>query len=51
MWSAYGRGYLFVPLVLPVLGLLFLRRTARAPSEPWMPIAEAVVPSLRSAST
>jgi cytochrome bd-type quinol oxidase subunit 2 len=32
VWSAYGRGYLFVPLVLPVLGLLFLRRTARAPS-------------------
>ena len=32
VWSAYGRGYLFVPLVLPVLGLLFLRRSARAPS-------------------
>ncbi|SNS59945.1 hypothetical protein SAMN06893096_105239 [Geodermatophilus pulveris] len=31
VWSAYGRGYLFVPLVLPVLGLLFLRRTARRP--------------------
>ncbi|WNV75601.1 hypothetical protein [Geodermatophilus sp. DSM 44513] len=29
VWSAYGRGYLFVPLVLPVLGLLYLRRTAR----------------------
>jgi cytochrome bd-type quinol oxidase subunit 2 len=29
VWSAYGRGYLFVPLVLPVLGLLFLRRQAR----------------------
>lgn len=26
VWSAYGRGYLFVPLVLPVLGLLWLRR-------------------------
>jgi hypothetical protein len=26
VWSVYGRGYLFVPLVLPVLGLLFLRR-------------------------
>ncbi len=32
VWSAYGRGYLFIPLVLPVLGLLFLRRTARTPS-------------------
>jgi cytochrome bd-type quinol oxidase subunit 2 len=28
VWSAYGRGYLFVPLVLPVIGLLWLRRTA-----------------------
>ena len=26
VWSAYGQGYLFVPLVLPVLGLLWLRR-------------------------
>lgn len=26
VWSAYGMGYLFIPLVLPVLGLLFLRR-------------------------
>ena len=32
VWSTYGRGYLFIPLVLPVLGLLFLRRTAHAPS-------------------
>ncbi|MDP9429797.1 MAG: hypothetical protein M3Q47_13390 [Actinomycetota bacterium] len=27
VWSAYGRGYLFIPLVLPVLGLLYLRRS------------------------
>ena len=26
VWSVYGRGYFFVPLVLPVLGLLLLRR-------------------------
>ncbi|TDQ49984.1 hypothetical protein [Actinorugispora endophytica] len=26
VWSAFGRGYGFVPLVLPVLGLLWLRR-------------------------
>lgn len=32
VWSVYGRGYLFVPLVLPVLGLLWLRRSA--PREP-----------------
>ncbi len=27
VWSVYGRGYAFVPLVLPVLGLLWLRAT------------------------
>jgi len=29
VWSVYGQGYGFVPLVLPVLGLLVLRRTAQ----------------------
>ena len=29
VWSVYGRGYGFLPLVLPVLGLLWLRRRAR----------------------
>ncbi|MDL4820817.1 hypothetical protein [Actinomadura opuntiae] len=29
VWSGYGEGYGFVPLVLPVIGLLWLRRTAR----------------------
>jgi hypothetical protein len=28
VWSSYGSGYGFVPLVLPVLGLVWLRRTA-----------------------
>ena len=32
VWSAYGRGYFFVPLVLPVLGLLLLRPGRRASS-------------------
>lgn len=27
VWSTYGIGYGFVPLVLPVVGLLWLRRT------------------------
>lgn len=27
VWSSYGAGYGFIPLVLPVLGLLRLRRT------------------------
>lgn len=29
VWSDYGIGYGFLPLVLPVLGLLWLRRTGR----------------------
>jgi hypothetical protein len=31
VWSGYGSGYVYIPLVLPVLGLfwLFRRRTAR----------------------
>ena len=28
VWSSYGGGYGFVPLVLPVLGLLWLRKVA-----------------------
>lgn len=31
VWSVYGRGYLFIPLVLPVLGLMWLRRPAVRP--------------------
>ena len=30
VWSLYGRGYGFVPLVLPLLGLWWLYRTGRA---------------------
>ncbi len=30
VWSHFGSGYLFIPLVLPVLGLIWLRRTDRA---------------------
>ena len=26
VWSFYGRGYAFVPLVLPILGLIWLRK-------------------------
>lgn len=34
VWSLFGAGYLFVPLVLPVLGLvwLYLRRPGRVPA-------------------
>ena len=28
VWSGYGSGYGFVPLVLPVIGLWWLRRTS-----------------------
>lgn len=27
VWSYYGRGYIFIPLVLPILGMLWLYRT------------------------
>jgi hypothetical protein len=30
VWSHFGSGYGYVPLVLPVLGLLWLRRTRTA---------------------
>ncbi len=30
VWSGYGEGYLFIPLVLPVVGLYWLRKTAPA---------------------
>lgn len=30
VWSAFGQGYGYVPLVLPVLGLAWLRRTRPA---------------------
>jgi cytochrome bd-type quinol oxidase subunit 2 len=29
VWSGYGSGYVFVPLVLPIIGLWWLRRTSR----------------------
>ncbi|SDX94959.1 hypothetical protein SAMN05444365_101176 [Micromonospora pattaloongensis] len=29
VWSGFGRGYGYVPLVLPLIGLYWLRRTAR----------------------
>ncbi len=30
VWSGFGQGYGYVPAVLPVLGILWLRRTGRA---------------------
>jgi hypothetical protein len=32
VWSFYGRGYLFIPLVLPILGMWWLTRHAPAGS-------------------
>jgi hypothetical protein len=29
VWSHYGEGYLFIPLVLPLVGLYWLRRGRR----------------------
>ena len=33
VWSGFGSGYGFVPLVLPMVGLWWLRRTEPPPSE------------------
>lgn len=30
VWSTYGSGYLFIPLVLPFIGLWWLRKVARS---------------------
>lgn len=30
VWSTFGSGYLFIPLLLPLVGLWWLRRTATA---------------------
>ena len=34
VWSVYGRGYGFIPLVLPLVGLWWLHRTGRAGATP-----------------
>ncbi|SNT55209.1 hypothetical protein [Actinacidiphila glaucinigra] len=34
VWSDYGMGYLFLPVVVPVTGLLWLRRPARPQQAP-----------------
>ena len=34
VWSGYGRGYGFIPLALPVLGLLWLRHQAEVAGQP-----------------
>ncbi len=33
VWSHFGSGYLWIPLVLPVLGLIWLRRSGRKEGE------------------
>jgi hypothetical protein len=30
VWSGFGSGYLFIPLILPIVGLWWLRRTRTA---------------------
>ena len=45
VWSGYGSGYGFVPLVLPVFGLLWLRRWAGRPRT-----QRAIAPSVGEAA-
>lgn len=39
VWSFFGSGYLFIPLVLPLLGMIWLRREAH-PAAPQIEIAD-----------
>lgn len=39
VWSDYGLGYLLIPLVLPVLGLTYLRRSDPRRSDPRRAVA------------
>lgn len=41
VWSAFGQGYGFVPLVLPILGLAWLRRTRAEVPPPDQPPDQA----------
>jgi hypothetical protein len=34
VWSVYGNGYGFIPVILPILGLLWIRRSARTAVAP-----------------
>jgi hypothetical protein len=45
VWSGYGSGYGFVPLVLPVFGLLWLRRWSRRAASKRTIVPAAPVPS------
>ncbi|MEC3976952.1 hypothetical protein [Amycolatopsis sp. H20-H5] len=45
VWSVYGEGYLFIPLVLPLVGLYWLRRTSPAtPPHPDAPTTPSDCP-------
>lgn len=41
VWSVFGRGYLFVPLVLPVLGMIWLSTSGRLATQPATTTASA----------
>lgn len=32
VWSVYGEGYFFIPVILPILGILWIRHTAKVSS-------------------
>ena len=34
VWSKFGAGYGYIPLILPILGLVWLRKTARTAKAP-----------------
>ncbi|WP_051468184.1 hypothetical protein [Actinomadura oligospora] len=48
VWSGFGRGYGYVPLVLPVIGLVWLWRTSRTDGPAVAPTAEDTSPGAGS---
>lgn len=40
VWSNYGSGYLFIPVILPIVGLTWLRRTASRARDTGRPTSE-----------
>lgn len=42
VWSGFGQGYVFIPLILPVIGLLWLRHTAPGRGRIPVPLPETL---------
>jgi integral membrane protein len=50
VWSGFGQGYVFIPLILPVIGLLWLRHTAPGRGRIPVPLPETLAGWFRFAA-